>query len=504
MVQGAIYNAFGNATDAIFNLTAPAARVVLYAQGGGFNPQLAPLFGSVFIGNAAATVGVLTDALTQFDILSGVTGPITETLFSQYGRLGLPNYSTANLPAPSVFRKGQVAYDLTVNRPKWCNATSWTDFSGNTYFWSLAKTWAQVWAEVQAGGGIGEIIVESDAVGTVRDITAGSYDFTNITFRGLPNSFSTTFGPLVNIVAGVQIDAGSYVALRGFAVVFLCNAILMTPSAKRVCVELHAGSRLFRVGDITMFDSTATDSYILLVNSSVAGNGTTLPLFNLNSATAFCFVSSLAPLTGITLPTRMFGGVAGSSVGFSSDNFGGRQIGTNVIVAPTVPATGQFVAHTWPTAGRPTLVVGFAKGTLGYNRDLFTYEMWDGDYWRPLLSTEERRVSDGVIVANTFVKQSSATADRIVQFLAADDPFLICGIALDGAAGAGTTIRMARKCGQKVSIKSDGVSAIALADIVDVSTTTDGRVTLTAGGAQVSTARTAVAATADVLVDITF
>ncbi len=116
-------------------------------------------------------------------------------------------------------------------------------------------------------------------------------------------------------------------------------------------------------------------------------------------------------------------------------------------------------------------------------------------------------VSDGAIVANTFVKASTATDDRTSQYLTTDDPFLINGVALDAAAGAGTTIRVARKCGQRVGVKSDGVGGGTITrgtTIMDVSATSNGRVTPGAGGAAVSAARTTVSNTAGALVYITF
>jgi len=395
-------------TDPLFNLTAPGARLINTAQGGGFDSQIPFIYSTnLFLGNAAASVATLVDALTMFDALKGTVGPIVESLGNQYGRLGLPNYTTAQLPTPSATRKGNVSFDTTANRPRYATATEIRSFNEGSYLWSLTKTWAQLWAEVQAGGGFGTIIVETDRFGTFRDVDIGSYDWTKIRFEGLPNSYGTTFGPLINLPAGVLLDAGDHVAIHGDQIVFLVFGTLMaTGGSKRVVVDLSGGSRLFRVGDITIFDSSADDSYFNLLSSSIAGDGTTLPLFNLTSATAFCFVDILLNLSGVVIPDRCFGGVAGSSVGFSADNFGGSGLVSAALIAPTVAVTGQFVSFTWPTAFRPVMIPGFGKGTLGYNFSSQSYEHWDGTDWVPHLAEEQGaiKIANHTAKLNELVK----------------------------------------------------------------------------------------------------
>ena len=85
------------------------------------------------------------------------------------------------------------------------------------------------------------------------------------------------------------------------------------------------------------------------------------------------------------------------------------------------------------------------------------------------------RVADGAIAANTLVKPST-TAGRMSQFLATDPLFLAVGVALDAAAIAGDKIRVVEVKGVLCQIKSDGTTNIASQDLVEPSTTMDGRI----------------------------
>jgi hypothetical protein len=102
----------GNDGVPVFDLTAPLARCYLGMSLGGYSPQVLSVYSSPIItGNAAASVAIITNALSQFDVFNASSGVIVEALGVQYGRLGFPNYTTPQLPAPTLYRRGNVSYD---------------------------------------------------------------------------------------------------------------------------------------------------------------------------------------------------------------------------------------------------------------------------------------------------------------------------------------------------------------------------------------------------------
>ena len=102
----------GNDGVPVFDLTAPLARCYLGMNLGGYSPQVPPVYSSPIItGNAAASVAIIVNALSQFDVFNCSSGVIVEALGTQYGRLGFPNYTTPQLPAPTLYRRGNVSYD---------------------------------------------------------------------------------------------------------------------------------------------------------------------------------------------------------------------------------------------------------------------------------------------------------------------------------------------------------------------------------------------------------
>jgi hypothetical protein len=130
LYDSSLRNENGTPTDAILNLTDPAARLTVVTSGGGFSGQWPPLSSDdLFIGNASAIVNIVTDALGNYDWSLGVNGPVASSLSSQFGRLGLPNYTTVALPTPTSLRKGQVAFDTTATKPKVCDGSSWLELA---------------------------------------------------------------------------------------------------------------------------------------------------------------------------------------------------------------------------------------------------------------------------------------------------------------------------------------------------------------------------------------
>lgn len=141
----------------------------------------------------------------------------------------------------------------------------------------------------------------------------------------------------------------------------------------------------------------------------------------------------------------------------------------------------------------------------------------DGDVTVPVSSSPFaqglytlNRVSDGVIAANTFVK-SGTTAGRCAQFTTTDDPWSIIGIALDAAAGAGTTVRVVELAGFTTEIKIDGTTSIAVGDHLTASTTTSSATPLSGRATKISVpgifsaiALEAAAATADLVIDVQY
>lgn len=313
------------------------------------------------------------------------------------------------------------------------------------YRWTLAKTWATVWAEVLAvasgGNPIGVILVDCDDIGTVRQMTAGTYQFRNISFRGISAPASPAGGPTINMQSGVLLDNST-----GQTYIDAEQLNIQTNAAiTRALDNVNIALRYFAgfAGVVGTFPQTAAMNVILergsLFNSSFDPLG--LPVSALVDFTAGGSVVCSAQ-TGSRIGAGAFGGAVAATVQPVMD-----ALSTNVSGYPVSAwATGSpFITATFPQGLSPTARVKY-------------------------------RVSDGAIAANTFVKFSATTDYRVIQAAVTDTRDNISGVALDAAAGAGTMIRVVEERGQQVDVKTDGVGGgtVPRGSLVDLSSTTAG------------------------------
>lgn len=100
------------------------------------------------------------------------------------------------------------------------------------------------------------------------------------------------------------------------------------------------------------------------------------------------------------------------------------------------------------------------------------------------------KVSDGTIIAGTFVKASTTTAGRVVAWdYTTDTQFDILGVALTAAGSAGTTVYVVELRGQTFVMKCDGAGVIAKGLPVFFSTIQTGRISGTDNGAYAAIAQ---------------
>lgn len=369
----------------------------------GSNPTYGPFGGPAFAvavitGTLGTDVVALFDALTQHQFNQAIVLPpplVVTTTGS--GGVSLTRYATGAIPAPIPANKGQVAYDTTLDVPKYSTGAAWRTFSGGVYRWTTAKTWAQLWAEVQAGGGIGVIYVDLPASPT-RTITAaeGPYDFTGIEFRFLPE-----FGPssvnTVTFAAGTLIDAGTKVVLRARGPGrFVASTALMTADAnKQVILDFAEQNGLSTTADVTLFRSTFAGQHALYLRSGriATSANVTNPFFYVNNATGTVqvFYEALSSNNaGYTSFAGNFaGGISGSSCIFYGTAFTQSAWRPACVTAPMVTVAPAINSLMFPRFADVTSFPGAPssqnQGEVGFDILTSGLRMSDGVKWRNLL-----------------------------------------------------------------------------------------------------------------------
>ncbi len=120
-------------------------------------------------------------------------------------------------------------------------------------------------------------------------------------------------------------------------------------------------------------------------------------------------------------------------------------------------------------------------------------------------ATYDRLVSDGALVANTYVTPSGTTTGRVVAFdVLTMDPALADGVTLDAAAGAGVIVRVVRIRGTGVQILLDSAGNATRAEVLYHSELTPGTVSTDGGQGLVTATISRGAAVAGALVDARF
>lgn len=269
------------------------------------------------------------------------------------------------------------------------------------YYWTAAKTWAQVWAEVQAGGLYGTIYIDNTT--STRTITAaeGPYDFTGIEFRGFnqtgPSSITS-----ITFEAGTLIDAGSYVAFRatGPSVRFLASTALMTAgAAKRVVLEVRHGAFFGPSADVTIFNTGFAGVNSLVIDGRLnSNNNLTNPVFYINNAAGSLqiFYLMLGPNnsgnTAFSSGALVAGGLAGSTAVFYG----------NPLTAGIYRSTAFVAPLTSTRAGGVLFFGNFAAAVNAANTDNKGEVYWD-------TVTTGPRISDGTSYLDFLVQSQSAT-----------------------------------------------------------------------------------------------
>ena len=110
------------------------------------------------------------------------------------------------------------------------------------------------------------------------------------------------------------------------------------------------------------------------------------------------------------------------------------------------------------------------------------------------------RTADAAFEQYAVVKIST-TANRVVKVLSTDAGGVVTGIAQKASVGAGSVVPVQELQGLSSHVKSDGTVPIAVGDLVDISSTVDGRVMKAPGsptpdGNTICTALTSAAAVA--------
>lgn len=95
----------------------------------------------------------------------------------------------------------------------------------------------------------------------------------------------------------------------------------------------------------------------------------------------------------------------------------------------------------------------------------------DATYVQPTTN----RTADGAFEQYAIVKIST-TANRVVKVLHTDAGGVVTGVAQKASSGAGVVVPVQELQGLSSHVVSDGTGAIAVGDLVDISSTVDGRV----------------------------
>lgn len=100
----------------------------------------------------------------------------------------------------------------------------------------------------------------------------------------------------------------------------------------------------------------------------------------------------------------------------------------------------------------------------------------DATYVQPTTN----RVADAAFEQYALVKIST-TANRVIRVLHTDAGGVVTGVAQQAAAGIGSVVPVQELQGLSSHVVSDGTAIINVGDLVDVSSTVDGRVMKDAG-----------------------
>ncbi len=238
---------------------------------------------------------------------------------------GPTQFIRENCPIATPRNDGLMSQDM---------ATQLARGGGGTFLWSTDKTWTQLWAEVQAAGGFGIILVDPNvpAGSPSLVISDGSYDFSNILFKMMPRYGFNNGQVNVTLDTGVRIDAGTTVGLHlDGPLVFRASAALMSSSSKQVALTFKDNALLRQTADVVLFDTTlpsASGQHVVRTTNSaglLAAGGGSNPVIYLNSATG---VLSLE-VRGVGFNGQCFsgggtfgaaiGGLAGSAVVYYND-----------------------------------------------------------------------------------------------------------------------------------------------------------------------------------------
>lgn len=376
-------------SGSLFDL-AGGARLSVQCTGGGYDPQLPPIAtAGTFTGTAGCNIAVLCDALSSFDIRAGIAAPLTVEIVSiANGRLGLPNYATTDLPTPSAFRLGQVAWDLTAETARVANASKWPALATSMIWWTT-QAWSVIYEQIQAAAGPAIVYV---VAGLSYEVPAGAYDLSQVTFtRSDAASSSAAF---IQFDAGVLLDAGAVVGLSLDGVLIFASAALMTPmAAKNVVVRARHGGTLISSGSgtFTLFDTTGTSSLVELFEGAIRNNNG--PTFNLGASSFLNYVAygglcswniGAAPPGG-----HVVSGASGASVTLTLDALTRAKFDPAFVGSPVTVALSAFpdvlALPPLATGSLPTPTAGNA-GQLAYDTTTGLAKQSNGTAW-PELST---------------------------------------------------------------------------------------------------------------------